>query len=162
MICTDGRRTAASEYETCNWGKISSHVVMSSAVRDAGIRGDYKLLLKLLSWDFGAAGANTDLFQLFESSKYGKQNLMFTDETQQLKDVASVAGGTRTNYYTWAGKCFVNCFCVVALVKLSAYLCCTWIGKSLIRNCFLCYYKSSEVKVSLCVWLSTRLVTWSA
>lgn len=103
LLCLDGRRVSPGEYETCNWGKIASHVVMTSAVLDAGIRSDYKLLLQLMSYDFGAAGANNDLFKLFESIKYGKQNLMFTDETRQLKDVATVAGGTRTNYYTWAG-----------------------------------------------------------
>lgn len=104
MICLDGRRLAVTEYEQCNWGKIASHVVMTSAVLDSGMRSDYKMLLQLLSMDFGVNGFSNNLFRLFESVSFGKQNLMFTDDTQQLKDVASVAGGTRTNYYTWAGK----------------------------------------------------------
>lgn len=123
MICLDGTRAAPSDYETCNWGKIASHVVMTSAALDADIRSDYKLLLQLMSWDFGANGANTDIFKLFESLNYGRQNLMFTDETQQLKDVASVAGGTRTNYYTWAGKPFVNWFCAISKVIIRKGVC---------------------------------------
>lgn len=96
---------------------------MTSAALDADIRSDYKLLLQLMSWDFGANGANTDIFKLFESLNYGRQNLMFTDETQQLKDVASVAGGTRTNYYTWAGKPFVNWFCAISKAIIRKGVC---------------------------------------
>jgi len=57
----------------------------------------------MLSTDFGANGVSNDLFKLFDSISYGRQNLMFTDETVMLKDTSTVAGGTRDSYYAWAG-----------------------------------------------------------
>lgn len=105
IICPNGPtlRTTPDNYLNCNWGQIASHVVMTSAMVDADSRNDLTSLLLLISMDFGATGTNNDLFKVFESINYGKQNLLFTDETQQLKDVNTVAGGTRDTYYSWVG-----------------------------------------------------------
>jgi len=62
-------------------------------------RTDYKQLLELLSYDFGVGGQSTDIFELFSSSKYNDNDLMFSDETKQLVDV-----GERNNYFTWVGE----------------------------------------------------------
>ncbi|ESO04012.1 hypothetical protein HELRODRAFT_99809 [Helobdella robusta] len=102
LLCQDGRKVDVASWETCNWGRIASHVIMTSTIRLPKLRDDYKDLLTLLSLDFGVDGLNKDLFELFTSVKYGKQNLMFSDETVMLKDVADVAGGSRNSYYTWA------------------------------------------------------------
>jgi len=104
LLCLDGTRAPIDSAATCNWGSIPAHVVMTSLVRDPALRSQYKTLLLMLSTDFGENGASTDLFQMFESLKYGRQNLMFSDETVMFKDVSQVAGGTRDTYYTWAGE----------------------------------------------------------
>ena len=49
----------------------------------------------------GEEGAHKDLFELFESEKYGRFNLMMTDATHELVDV-----GDRDTYYSWAGESF--------------------------------------------------------
>lgn len=104
LLCADGRRAPHDAYSTCNWGQIASHIVMTSAIRDQDYREQFKDLMKLLSYDFGVGGANTDLFELFSSSKYGKADLMFTDETKELMDVSDVGDGSRDTYYTWVGE----------------------------------------------------------
>ena len=103
-MCVNGTRAPVSSAATCNWGEISSHVVMTSLVRSPELRAAYKTLLLMLSADFGVNGASNDLFNIFNSISYGRQNLMFTDETVMLKDTTKVAGGTRDSYYAWAGK----------------------------------------------------------
>jgi len=103
LICVDGTRAASDQAANCNWGRVASHIVMTSAVRDQDLRRDYSMLLMLLSMDFGKNGPSYNLFQIFESSLYERENVMFTDETKQLKLVSTVAGGTRDTYYTWAG-----------------------------------------------------------
>ena len=65
-------------------------------------RDTFKDFLKLLSLEFGRGGTHQDIFQLFESMKYSRFNLMFSDETYSFKNLVDVAGGTRTTYYKWA------------------------------------------------------------
>jgi len=76
---------------------------MTSLTRDEELRQQYKTLLLMLSSDFGEEGTATDIFRIFESVQYGKQNLVFSDETVMFKDISTVAGGTKDTYYTWAG-----------------------------------------------------------
>ena len=89
--------------DRCHWGEIASNVIMTSLRRDEELREKYKTLLLMLSLDFGDEGNSNDLFHLFDSVSFGKQNLIFSDETVMLKDISTVAGGTRDTYYTWAG-----------------------------------------------------------
>lgn len=104
MICTDGTRAPADAAERCHWGEIAANVIMTSLARDEALRDDYKTLMMMLSADFGEEGAHTDIFRVFESVSFGGQNLVFSDETVMFKDIATVAGGTRDTYYTWAGQ----------------------------------------------------------
>jgi hypothetical protein len=108
LLCTDGTRAPVASSATCNWGKVASHTVMTSMVRSPELRASYKTLLLMLSADFGQDGLSNDLFQLFESISYGRQNLLFTDETVMLKDTSKVAGGSRDSYYAWAGKPIIS------------------------------------------------------
>ena len=62
------------------------------------------MLMELMSYDFGEMGEHKDIFQLFDSGKYGSRNLMFTDQTKMLLDVKKVDKGSRDTYFTWAGK----------------------------------------------------------
>jgi Transferrin len=108
LLCTDGTRAPVTSAASCNWGTVASHTVMTSMVRRPELRAAYKTLLLMLSIDFGQGGVSTDLFQLFDSTSYGRQNLMFTDETVMLKDTSKVAGGTRDSYYAWAGESVIS------------------------------------------------------
>lgn len=99
LLCVNGTRAAVTDYETCNWGTINSHVVMTSGFRAPDIRAKYKELIGLLSYDFGDEGKSKDIMELFSSIKYGKRNLLFTDTTYQLVDV-----GDRDTYYSWVGE----------------------------------------------------------
>ena len=103
LICVDGSRAPADAAERCNWGEIAANVIMTSLTRDEELRQQYKTLLLMLSSDFGEEGTATDIFRIFESVQYGKQNLVFSDETVMFKDISTVAGGTKDTYYTWAG-----------------------------------------------------------
>ena len=103
LICLDGTRAPADAAERCHWGEIAANVIMTSLTRDEELRSDYKTLLMMMSLDFGDNGTHTDMFHLFESVSFGGQNLVFSDETVMFKDIATVAGGTRDTYYTWAG-----------------------------------------------------------
>ncbi|KAK2174910.1 hypothetical protein NP493_768g01007 [Ridgeia piscesae] len=98
LLCTDGTTASVTSSDTCNWGIISSNIIVTSEVRVMSFRTDYKQLLELLSYDFGVGGQSTDIFELFSSSKYNDNDLMFSDETKQLVDV-----GERNNYFTWVG-----------------------------------------------------------
>lgn len=102
LLCKDGSLTDIDSYKACNWGNIPSHVVMTSTMRTQLDRTTFKHFLTLLSLEFGKEGSHKNLFQLFESFQYGKFNLMFSDETYSLKNLADVAGGTRMTYYKWA------------------------------------------------------------
>ena len=99
LLCLDGSRAAWDQSGLCNWGEVASHIAMTSAIRDAELRADYKMLLDLLSRDFGEEGVHKDIFELFTSVNFGRANLMFTDATKELKDV-----GARDSYYTWVGE----------------------------------------------------------
>jgi len=104
LICVDGTRAPADAAERCHWGEIAANVIMTSLRRDEQLRADYKTLLMMLSADFGDNGTHRDIFHVFESVAFGGQNLVFSDETVMFKDIATVAGGTRDTYYTWAGQ----------------------------------------------------------
>jgi hypothetical protein len=47
----------------------------------------------------GADGTYKDIFQLFNSVKYGLRNLMFTDTTKEFYDVLD-----KNTYFSWVGE----------------------------------------------------------
>ena len=103
LLCTDGSTASVDSADSCNWGTISSHIIVTSEVRVVTVQADYKELLELLSYDFGAGGASTDIFELFSSANYGEYDVLFSDETKQLVDV-----GERDNYFSWVGEYHVE------------------------------------------------------
>ena len=64
LLCTDGTRQSAENAQTCNWGTVSSHIAMTSAMRDQVTRNEYKQLLKLMSDDFGMMSLQLSLIIL--------------------------------------------------------------------------------------------------
>ena len=122
LLCPDGRRAPYDAASTCNWGTIASHIVMTSAIRDKALRDQFKMLMKLIDWDFGIGGQNTDLFHLYLSVPYGKPDLMFSDVTMSLKDVDEVGDGSRNTYYTWVGKYLWLFLCVCVCVFIQGTL----------------------------------------
>ena len=104
MLCPDGGRAPISSSNTCHWGTIPSHIVMTSAIHDYPLREDFKMLLQLIAHDFGEGGEYLDIFDVFDSSNYNQKDLLFTDETKNLIDVQTVDGGSRNTYHTWVGE----------------------------------------------------------
>ncbi|CAH1789988.1 unnamed protein product [Owenia fusiformis] len=84
LLCPDGTRKSMSEWDSCNWAVRTSNTIMTRP--DAAI-ADFKHLLQKAS----AAFANNpqEPFNLFNSSAYGGQNLLFSDDTKSLTDVGS-------------------------------------------------------------------------
>ena len=75
----------ADNYTNCYLDKVPSHAVMTKT------EGDYnanfrKLLLKA-SENYGVNQSDSNMFQLFESNKYGGKDLLFKDSTKQLVEV---------------------------------------------------------------------------
>ena len=106
LLCMDGRRAAVSQAATCNWGTVAAHVVSTAAIHDLEVRENYKLLIRLINYDFGVNGQFKNLFNLYDSSQWNTHDLLFTDETVDLVDVSEVdspEGGARDTYYTWVG-----------------------------------------------------------
>jgi len=99
---------------------------MTSLTRDEVLREKYKTLLMMLSSDFGEEGTHTDIFRIFESVPYGKQNLLFSDESVMFKDISTVAGGQRDTYYTWAGQ-QTDFYAQLLLPMQLVYYCSDWL-----------------------------------
>jgi len=108
LLCKDGKRVPVDQASTCNWGTIPSHVVMTSAIHDITLRDDYKMMMNLMSRDFGVGGTYTNITEMFSSVGYVRKNLLFSDETKSLFDVSKVQGGSRDTYYTWVGPEYVR------------------------------------------------------
>ena len=95
----DGTTKPYNEPQDCNWGEISSHVVMTTAVVSQEQAVQYRMLLDQLSEDFGKDGDYNDIFHLFSSAEYAESNVMFTDATEKLHKLA-----VDENYYRWVGE----------------------------------------------------------
>ncbi|XP_055863479.1 melanotransferrin-like [Biomphalaria glabrata] len=110
LLCPDGKTAAVTDYATCNWGQVTSNVILTSAVREPDIVKGYKDFLLTVQQLFGRGGRLSSSFQIFNSESsypvdvfkrvFTRKNLMFSDTTQTLIDI-----GTDT-YYTWVGDIF--------------------------------------------------------
>ncbi|KAH9500931.1 hypothetical protein Btru_069230 [Bulinus truncatus] len=110
LLCPDGKTAAVTEYASCNWGQVSSNVIMTSAVRETDVVKGYKDFLNILQQLFGVGGKLSSTFKIFSSESaypidifkrvFIRKNLMFSDTTQSLIDIGS------DTYYTWVGESF--------------------------------------------------------
>lgn len=107
-MCPDRTTRSVDEYLTCNWGQISSNVIMTSAVRSADVIKGYKAFLtKAVEW-FGPDGTYKSAFEMFRSNTtydtdefaltFSRKNQMFSDQTKHLEDVLDI-----TTYFDWVG-----------------------------------------------------------
>ncbi|NWZ24623.1 TRFE2 protein, partial [Asarcornis scutulata] len=78
LLCPDGTRAAVTEWAGCNLGPIPPSTVMTRPVTVTKI---YDFLMK--SQEFLGTKLDSE-FHLFESQKYGENDLLFKDTTQYL------------------------------------------------------------------------------
>ncbi|XP_025096209.1 melanotransferrin-like [Pomacea canaliculata] len=113
LVCPDRTTRSVDEYLTCNWGQISSNIIMTSAVRSADVIQGYKAFLtRAFEW-FGPYGKYKSEFEIFRSNTtydtdefaltFSRKNQMFSDQTKRLEDVVG-----STTYFEWVGNDFDN------------------------------------------------------
>jgi len=111
LLCPDGSSTTVDNAERCNWGVVSSNLVMTSAVRDPETVEVYKKFLTVINLKFGSGSGNQGSFNIYKSEetyavdpfkrKVKRKNLLFSDNTKDLIEIKD----TET-YFSWAGKDF--------------------------------------------------------
>ena len=88
-------------WENCYLEKVPAHAVMTKSGHTHN--SDFKSLLLTLSADYGITQTNSSGFQLFNSSKYGGDDLLFKDSTKKLVDV-----GNKNTYQLWLGEKYLK------------------------------------------------------
>ena len=111
LLCPDGSSTTVDNAERCNWGVVSSNLVMTSAVRDPETVEVYKKFLTVINLKFGSGSGNQGSFNIYKSEetyavdpfkrKVKRKNLLFSDNTKDLIEIKD----TET-YFSWAGRFF--------------------------------------------------------
>lgn len=87
LLCPNGDRTSLENFMHCNWGQVPPHsVLVSSAVLPADRKLIQDFLLKSAAV-FSRLSFHNSQFKLFESNKYGSLNLIFSDDTVDLRSV---------------------------------------------------------------------------
>lgn len=110
LLCPDRSTRTVDEFQTCNWGQIPSHMIMTSAVRAPSVVADYKAFLnRAVEW-FGPKGTYMNKFKIFHSNRtydtdeydfvFDRKNQIFSDLTKRLEDI-----GDKT-YFQWVGEDF--------------------------------------------------------
>lgn len=89
LLCLDGGRRPLADYQSCNWGRIPSHAVLTTSAKTEALRLKYQRFLKEAVTLYSAASVKNDVaeftFSLFESHRYGiRPNLLFQDSTVSL------------------------------------------------------------------------------
>ena len=90
-----------ASWENCYLETVPAHAVMTKSAQTH--HSDFKNLLLHLSADYGMSQTNSSGFQLFSSSKYGGNDLLFKDSTKKLVDV-----GSKNTYRLWLGEKYLK------------------------------------------------------
>ncbi|KAL6052841.1 hypothetical protein STEG23_013516, partial [Scotinomys teguina] len=98
LLCPNGARAEVSQFQACNLAQIPSQAVMVHP--DTNIFTVYGLLDK--AQDLFGDDHNQNGFQMFDSSKYHSQDLLFKDAT-----IRAVPVGRKTTYLEWLGPDYV-------------------------------------------------------
>ncbi|CAJ1050673.1 LOW QUALITY PROTEIN: serotransferrin [Xyrichtys novacula] len=94
LLCTDGTQAPISHYRTCNLGRGPG----AGMVTRANFRKTARKFLTTAQTLFGPRGRERQRFQLFNSSSFGENDLLFKDVTDKLfvlpddMDVSQVLG----------------------------------------------------------------------
>ncbi|XP_041638917.1 melanotransferrin [Cheilinus undulatus] len=94
LLCTDGTQAPLSHYRTCNLGRGPG----ASMVTRLNFRKIARKFLTTTQMLFGSRGRERQRFQLFNSSSFGENDLLFKDVTDKLAilpddmDVSQVLG----------------------------------------------------------------------
>ena len=86
-----------ASWENCFLETVPAHAVMTKSGHPHN--ADFKSLLLHLSEVYGRNQTNSSDFQLFVSSKYDGNDLLFKDSTQKLVNV-----GDKNTYILWLGN----------------------------------------------------------
>ncbi|EDM11456.1 antigen p97 (melanoma associated) identified by monoclonal antibodies 133.2 and 96.5 (predicted) [Rattus norvegicus] len=98
LLCPNGARAEVDQFQACNLAQMPSHAVMVHP--DTNIFTVYGLLDK--AQDLFGDDHNKNGFQMFDSSKYHSQDLLFKDAT-----VRAVPVREKTTYLDWLGPDYV-------------------------------------------------------
>uniref|UniRef100_A0A667XA04 Serotransferrin n=2 Tax=Myripristis murdjan TaxID=586833 RepID=A0A667XA04_9TELE len=94
LLCTDGTHANLSQYRNCNLGRGPG----GGMVTRLNYRKIARKFLMTIQMLFGQRGRERQRFQLFNSSSYGENDLLFKDATEKLaillddKDVSQALG----------------------------------------------------------------------
>ncbi|XP_078066250.1 serotransferrin-B-like [Mustelus asterias] len=88
LLCLDGTRKPIEDYKECFWAKVPAHavVVRRGNVEDEKNEAIWRFLSRAQEL-FGPLSQAS--FKIFDSSKYGRKDLMFKDSTQNLIQLPS-------------------------------------------------------------------------
>ncbi|XP_044148203.1 melanotransferrin-like [Bufo gargarizans] len=82
LLCPNGARAEVTQYADCNWAQVPAHAVMVHP--EMNIQTLFGLLDKAQEY----YGRNkSSVFQMFDSSKYNKKDLIFKDSTDKIVPV---------------------------------------------------------------------------
>uniref|UniRef100_A0A3Q4HBY1 Serotransferrin n=1 Tax=Neolamprologus brichardi TaxID=32507 RepID=A0A3Q4HBY1_NEOBR len=94
LLCTDGTQAPLSQYRSCNLGRGPG----GGMVTRVNFRKVVRKFLAIVQTLFGRQGRERQRFQLFSSSSFGENDLLFRDVTEKLVvlqddiDVSQVLG----------------------------------------------------------------------
>ncbi|XP_040284245.1 melanotransferrin-like [Bufo bufo] len=82
LLCPNGARAEVTQYADCNWAQVPAHAVMVHP--EMNMHTLFGLLDKAQEY----YGRNkSSVFQMFDSSKYNKKDLIFKDSTDKIVPV---------------------------------------------------------------------------
>ncbi|XP_014782585.1 melanotransferrin [Octopus bimaculoides] len=103
LVCPNGGIKEVSEYESCNWGIVPSHIVMASRAKADVELTAFKNFLTIIDGYFGANSNSFELYNSNQYNKYAERNLLFTDGTVGLEELQ-----LDNSYYSWVGTDYIK------------------------------------------------------
>ncbi|XP_069753360.1 melanotransferrin isoform X2 [Narcine bancroftii] len=99
LLCMNGARAEVHQWKDCNLAKVPSHAVMVHPSTPTSVV--FGLLDK--GQIFFGADSNPNGFQMFNSTAYGGNDLLFKDSTVKI-----ISTGEKITYEDWLGKNYLE------------------------------------------------------